>query len=151
MNNKATDSQADITNGELERILKTNDALTQELSKHKHSKGKRAASKDPKRFRISGLQVHGVGIDSEPTRSEILKDSTSADWEDLVVSLQDKDGSKFEVARVSVQQSGLRGEFTYVATLVCARSWGTEEDDDSVSCPICLFQGHGAGACKSRE
>lgn len=109
---------------------------------------KASPKKDPKRFRIERIRVKSVQCDSEPTKSALLRDSTAGDWEDIVVSITDTDGSQFEVARIPVQKNGTHGESTYVAKLTCARSWGTETDDDSVSCPLCLFQGHGAGACE---
>lgn len=115
-----------------------------------HLREKRC-KKDPKRFRIKQISVNSVQCDSEPIEREPLGRGPGEDWEDIVVSITDTDGSRFEVARIPVQKNGLVGESTYVATLKCARSWGTEEDDDSVSCPLCYFQGHGAGACGQRR
>lgn len=112
------------------------------------------SKRDTKRFRINQIRVNSVQCDSEPTKSTHF--TNKEEWEDIVVSITDRDGSQFEVARITVSRDGSPnvGESTYVATLTCRRSWGTEgmeEDDDSVSCPVCLFQGHGAGACKGRR
>jgi len=109
--------------------------------------------KDPKRFRINRLRVHAVAVDSEDSpgmRAAAERAGHEYDedsWQDLVVTLEDQDGNKFEAARITLPKNGNEGSCTYVAKLVCARSWGVETDDDSVSCPLCFHRGHGAGAC----
>ena len=105
-----------------------------------------AGRQNPKQFRISQLNVNRINVDTE---------SSNDGRQDIVVSLVDRDGSHFEVKRISVHDEDVfAGESTSVAKLTCRRSWGTEgvdKDDDSVSCPLCLFQGHGAGSCKQRR
>ena len=110
-----------------------------------------------KSFRIDQIRVHAVAVDSEdsPGMREAAEraghEYDEEAWQDLVVTLEDDAGNKFEVARVTVKRDGLEGSCTYVAELVCARSWGTEADDNSVSCPLCFHRGHGAGACERRR
>ena len=111
--------------------------------------------KYPKRFPIDRLRVYAVAIDSEDSpgmRAAAERAGHEYDedaWQDLVVTLEDKDGNRFEVARTTVQKDGMEGSWTRMAQLVCARSWGSETDDASVSCPMCLERGHGAEACRA--
>jgi hypothetical protein len=105
--------------------------------------------RDPKRFRINQISVDSVQVNTEETASKYLKDS-KVEWDDLVVSITDRDGAEFEVARVHVLRNGCAGESTFMAKLTCAPSWGTETNDDSVKCPLCHFRGHGAGSCERK-
>lgn len=113
---------------------------------------KKQSSKAQGRFRISALNIRWISIDTEPTKSVILK-GASIEYEDIVVTAQNEDGSQFEISRVSAPRDAVTGagSATSVATLVCARSWGNETDNDSVSCPLCSECGHGAKACTSKE
>jgi len=115
-------------------------------NRNKKEKQQPRHHRDRKQFRISELQVHWVNIDTDlSSRDE------STGMEDLVVSITTKDGSKFEVERIRIKSEGLAGYSTATAKLVCRKSWGDEgreKEDPSVSCPLCLFDGHGAQACK---
>jgi hypothetical protein len=147
-NDKDPTAQANITNEKLDYLLKTCEGAIARRDFLENERAKYLRPRDPKRFRIERLRVNSVQVDTEP--AEPVSQASQVEWDNLIVSITDKDGSQFEVARVRVQRNGCVGESTYVAKLVCKRSWGEEEDDDSVSCPLCLFQGHGAGACKGR-
>jgi hypothetical protein len=118
------------------------------LRREQKQEGKK--KRGTKQFRIKQLSVSRIAVDTEPTKE---RDSHSSDSQDVVVTLVDKDGSRFEVHRMTVHDTSLFvGSDTSVADLVCRRSWGSEGlegDDASVSCPLCLFSGHGAGACKA--
>jgi hypothetical protein len=106
------------------------------------------------RFRLDRLRVSRVNLDSEPSRR--MTETARAlgherpeghDWVDIVITVTDTSGNVFEVGRVPCKYDGMLGESTAAAELVVRKSWGGEEDDDTVSCPLCYERGHGAGAC----
>lgn len=135
------------------RVIGEFQAHLQAEQKAKAKPGRR----DPKQFRINRLRVSRINIDSEPSegmrqmaerQGRDGKDEFGDDiWSDLVISIVDEGGNKFEVERVVVKRDGIVGFSTATAKLIEEVSWDTEEDDDSVSCALCHFQGHGAGAC----
>lgn len=105
-----------------------------------------------KKFRLSDIQITRISIDTHPSDDpfpDVTAGGDPIDWCDLVVAAHDSAGNIFEVWRGRFEQNGLISESTCVAKLVCERTWRTEEGP-SVSCPICLFGGHGAGACPKR-
>lgn len=110
-----------------------------------------------KQFRISELRVRRIAVDTEPSIVRTItktgkKTEPQEGWQDIVVTLINDDGSRFEVQRITICSEDLFvGSDTSVADLAVRRSWGEEgkdKDDPSVSCPLCLFHGHGAGVCK---
>ena len=123
-----------------------NRKVIEEFKFHIREEESKQKRKGTKQFRINELNVDRIAVDTETTPDEA---------QDVVVTLIDRDGSRFEVARFLVYDSNLFvGSDTSVADLVCRRSWGSEGlevDNPFVSCPLCLFTGHGAGACKARK
>lgn len=101
------------------------------------------------RFRLSLIRVERVNVDTEPASGLLADRPEEENWQDLVVTVQDRAGNVFEVARVTCRHDGLVGESTAAGTLVQRISW----DDalgDGLICPLCLDRGHGAGACPRR-
>lgn len=109
-------------------------------------KAEAPARKPSKVFRLKRLNITWINIDTDlNSRDE------KTGMEDIVVSIIDANGNKFEVERFCVESNGLMGHSTATAQLVQTRSWGDEGKDGhdpSVTCPICLFEGHGAQVCK---
>jgi hypothetical protein len=109
---------------------------------------------ESKQFRLRHIGVEWIDVHSERSKSmeHITKPDGSPaadDWQDIVITVKDGAGNVFEVTRFSCRYDGMLAEGTATAHLICERSWRAEEGDQ-VSCPICYYQGHGAGKCERK-
>lgn len=111
-------------------------------------------SVDRRVFRLKDIGVETICVNSEPSKNRIMDvlADPPQDLYDIVVSVEDRAGNRFEVERISVfddRMSEMATMATSCARLVKEKSW-RDEENDSVICPICYMDGHGAGACERK-
>ena len=113
--------------------------------------------RDNKNFQLGHIRVHRINIETVPSESmhvaklhEELGEAYNDSWQDIIIKVEDRAGNEFEVERITCQYDGMISSSTASARLVNERSWRDEERED-VTCAVCFFPGHGAGACDRLE
>lgn len=119
------------------------------------SEEKVKADSENRRFLLDHIRVCRINIETVPSvaMAEIARSQgrePDESWQDIVIKVEDRAGNEFEVDRYPIQYDGMISSSTPMARLVNERSWRDEERPD-VTCAVCFFPGHGAGACDRLE
>lgn len=108
--------------------------------------------RDNRNFLLEHIRVCRINIETVPseTMANIARSQgrePDDSWQDIVIKVEDSAGNEFEVERIHVHNfDEMLSQSTASAKLVNERSWRDEERPD-VTCAVCFFPGHGAGAC----
>jgi hypothetical protein len=108
-------------------------------------------------FLLQHIRVHRINIETVPSKAMFavglrkeLGDAYNDSWQDIVIKVEDRAGNEFEVERIPCQYDGMISSSTPSARLVNERSW-RDEEGEGLTCAVCFFPGHGAGACDRLE